>query len=155
MILIVLFGYRLENLELIRLANNQLAAVPPELLELPKLAWIALAGNPMCPPLPAPTAKVIRKEEVALGEEKLGEGASSTVWAGTYLGDPVAVKVFKEVSSDGRPEDEVALYASLAHPHLVAVRGVQGDGAAIVLERLPATTVDLAKPPTIHEVRFG
>jgi len=46
----------------------------------------------------------------------------------------------------------VALYASLEHAHLVAVRGVQTDGSAIVLERLPKSTVDLAKPPTIHEV---
>jgi hypothetical protein len=40
----------LASLELARLSDNRLAEVPLALLRLPRLAWLALAGNPCCPP---------------------------------------------------------------------------------------------------------
>ena len=36
----------LASLELVRLANNDLQALPDEVLRAPRLAWVALAGNP-------------------------------------------------------------------------------------------------------------
>jgi Leucine-rich repeat (LRR) protein len=49
-----------ENLELIRLSCNRLAALPPWLGRLPRLAWIAYAGNPAEPetePAAAPACR--------------------------------------------------------------------------------------------------
>ena len=39
---------KLVNLELLRVSANQLTECPEPLLNLPKLAWFAFAGNPFC-----------------------------------------------------------------------------------------------------------
>jgi len=152
----------MRSLELVRLSNNRLSSLPAELLALPKLAWLALSGNPLSPPPPPPVAPTAAEAEIVVDESaggKLGEGASGAVRAGTFRGAPVAIKGFKAVSSDGRAEDEVALYAALAHPSIVACVGVLREPRlALLLERLPPTTRDLAGPPTIVEViedRYG
>jgi Leucine-rich repeat (LRR) protein len=104
----------LAALELVRLSDNRLHEVPAGLLALPRLAWVALAGNRF-PPLPrdavaaalAAAPPGLQAKDLEMGE-KLGEGASGTVFAATDAhGGAVAVKVFKAASSDGRPEDEV------------------------------------------------
>jgi len=42
----------MSQLQLVRLANNRLQTLPRELLRLPKLAWLAVSGNPLCPAAP-------------------------------------------------------------------------------------------------------
>ncbi|MEA5450152.1 leucine-rich repeat-containing protein kinase family protein [Leptolyngbya sp. CCNP1308] len=120
-----------QNLELVRLAANQLEVLPPWLLTLPRLSWLAYAGNPFCrtaaigEPLPLPQ---IAWDDLTVGEV-LGEGASGVISRGTWRqGDqeiPVALKLFKgAITSDGLPEDEMrACIAAGAHPHLIGPLG--------------------------------
>eukprot|EP00956_Cyclotella_meneghiniana_P007671 scaffold10284_cov61-Cyclotella_meneghiniana.AAC.6 len=115
------------NLELIRLANNQInCELPREFLCLPKLAWISLAGNPISH-CPKTKEKEIPKLSVSYDETSvLGCGASGTVYSGTYNDKNVAVKIFKEKStgSDGTAEDEAAINALVDHPLAVSAIGV-------------------------------
>ena len=145
---------KLRALELARLSNNRLASVPTELLSLPRWSWLALAGNPLAPPSPTAVAPEATAAELHVDEGMtLGQGASGKVLGGTYQGRPVAIKGFTVASSDGRAEDELALYAAVAHPALVEVRAVlRSPSLAVIMEQLPKTMRDLAQPPTIVEV---
>lgn len=113
-----------ESLELVRLSDNRLTAIPPSLLTLPRLAWIALAGNHLAPrhrdqPLAVPAELDIPWTELELGP-RLGDGASGTVYEARWARSdreaplPVAVKVYKPASSDGRVVDEMAACLALA-----------------------------------------
>lgn len=120
-----------HNLELIRLAANQLTELPPWLFNLPRLSWLAYAGNPFC------TTSISTK--LALPEidwadlvlqETLGQGASGVISKGLWQTAPdqkqtVAVKIFKgEITSDGLPGDEMqACIAAGSHKNLVSVLG--------------------------------
>ena len=145
---------QLQSLELIRLANNRLTSLPTELLQLPKLAWLAISGNPLTPPPPAAVVPEVHGSTVALDESALlGRGASGVVHAAVFHNSAVAVKRFSHLSSDGRAEDEIQLYAAVRHPGLVNVQAVVKDPSlAVVMELLPPSMVDLAAPPTIVEV---
>lgn len=116
-----------EELELIRLANNNLEVeLPVEFVSLPKLAWISLAGNPIAH-CPQTKEKEILKSAVSFDESAvLGRGASGTVYSGMFGGKNVAVKIFKQQSmgSDGNPEDEAAINALVDHPLAVSALGV-------------------------------
>ena len=103
---------RCANLELLRISANKLSEFPQWLLSLPRLCWLAFAGNPCC--------QTVQLEnvlpEIPFGEltllETLGEGASGIIskakWKTNSLQKEVAVKVFKgEVTSDGYPQDEM------------------------------------------------
>ncbi|KAJ1452435.1 hypothetical protein M885DRAFT_526998 [Pelagophyceae sp. CCMP2097] len=152
----------LKNLELLRLANNQLDELDSQVLALPKLSWLALAGNPCVPP---PTIEsglpIISLQDVSfdVGSD-LGRGASGVVRGGVWKGLQVAVKTLAEKSSDGRALEELAVYRALAGDVPVAlIRAVAlvepsaGEPvAAVVMEKLPKSVRDLAKPPTIVEV---
>jgi Leucine-rich repeat (LRR) protein len=113
-----------KQLELLRISANNITKVPDWLLSMPKLAWLATAGNPF-PTVAVETAATSRHvdwAELTIGE-RLGEGASGyvhkAVWArrgGEGSGDAqpagtseeVAVKLFKgETTSDGLPEHEM------------------------------------------------
>jgi hypothetical protein len=123
-----------RSLELVRLSNNRLKALPPGFLQLPRLAWVALAGNPLCSKAAAARAPAvgsscrIDSSSVVLGP-RLGHGASGTVYRGCvslpHAGPTeCAIKVFNATSSDGRPEDEVAAATALPpHPHLIRTLG--------------------------------
>ena len=112
------------SLELVRLSNNLLESLPPGFLLLPRLAWVALAGNPLSPSPPAaPGVAQVPWDSIVLGS-RLGDGASGTVFEASLGTDTVAIKVFKASSSDGRPEDEVAIALALpSHPCLIKTRG--------------------------------
>ena len=166
---------RLQRLELLRLSANRFErigdALPDELLALPRLAWLAHAGNPYnAAPVQADralaTACRIHWDDLHL-QGLLGEGASGHIHAARWepaasvaaaTAQPpggVAVKLFKgAVTSDGLPQCEMA--ASLAaglHPALVGVLGVldahpQGL-QGLVLPRLAAHWAPLAAPPSM------
>lgn len=119
------------SLELVRLSDNLLESLPTGFLRLPRLAWLALAGNPLCPaPLAAPVAAEVPRASLTLGA-RLGDGASGTVYeAELGSGGRVAVKVFKASSSDGRPEDELTVALALPpHACLIETRGFFRDAA--------------------------
>lgn len=134
-----------NELELLRLASNDLHELPYWLFSLPKLAWLAYAGNPCCP---TPGAEVQPSQGIAWCalslEQKLGEGASGVVYQAAMAGAAVAVKVFKGYrTSDGLPADEIAACLRAGdHPNLVPMRGqLMGHP-----EGLPGLVMDLITP---------
>ena len=154
-----------QRLELLRLAANQFEraedALPEGLLALPRLAWLAHAGNPFSQAREhaAEQAPPIAWSQLAL-HGLLGEGASGFIHAATWQPDgrtaqPVAVKLFKgAMTSDGLPRSEMAAsIAAGAHPHLVAVEGrLSGHPDAaqgLVLRRIPPGFRTLAAPPSL------
>jgi Protein tyrosine and serine/threonine kinase/Leucine rich repeat/Leucine Rich repeats (2 copies) len=155
-----------ERLELLRIAANAFdaidAALPPWLLALPRLAWLAYAGNPFCDPwesMAAQAAEPVAWADLRLGAV-LGEGASGVIHAAQRAGgeappQEVAVKLFKgAITSDGLPRSEMAAcLAAGGHPNLVPVRGrISGhpqQREGLVLGRIPAQYRNLAGPPSL------
>ena len=147
---------RCRNLELLRVSANRLEALPEWLLNLPKLSWLAFAGNPCINHTESDhTLAEIHWDELQL-EHQLGEGASGIISKAFWQdnGD-VAIKEFKgEVTSDGYPADEMA--ASMAagkHDHLIEVLGIitghpdQKDGLLLTL--IADDFNNLAGPPCL------
>jgi hypothetical protein len=143
-----------SNLELIRLACNRIETLPSWLTRLPRLAWIAYAGNPAEPatePAPAPR---VPWADLEVGD-LLGEGASGRVHRAGWRGDAVALKLFKgAMTSDGLPEREMeACLAAGTHPALTGALGrLDGhpDGAqGLLLRLLPPHWRVLAGPPSL------
>jgi hypothetical protein len=154
------------NLELIRLAANCLTALPDWLFTLPRLSWLAYAGNPCCVAAPSVERSLpeISWMDLELGEV-LGQGASGLISKGIWQSnDPqtkqpqtkdVAIKVFKgEITSDGLPADEMrACIAAGAHNNLVSVLGKLTDHpeakAGLVLSFIPPHYKNLGAPPDL------
>ena len=122
----------LKELELIRLADNALTEIPAWLLTHDKLAWLALAANPVTDPWAVAARQSAAAEsavdsldalvplvswnslQVPPGAKPLGKGASGEVFASAKGGvenGRAAVKVYTSggKTSDGRPEDEMAV----------------------------------------------
>ena len=155
-----------QNLELIRLAANRLKMLPPQLLKLPRLTWLAYAGNPFCQTTDGQhvgnaSLTAIAPAAVQLGKI-LGQGASGVIYKGLWKPNaasediqPVAVKLFKgEITSDGLPLDEMqACIAAGAHPNLVKVVGklsqpIQGK-AGLVFSFITPEYGNLGGPPSL------
>ena len=164
-----------RNLELIRLSANQLPQLPESLLTLPRLSWLAYAGNPFCESKKA-TAELsetrsllaIDEDELQLGEV-LGQGASGVIYKALWTPkspdshaavsnqpQTVAVKLFKgSITSDGLPLDEMqACIAAGAHPNLVSVLGklsrpLEGK-AGLIFSFIPADYEILGNPPSLE-----
>ena len=152
-----------QNLELLRISANRLAELPGWLLELPRLTWLAHAGNPCCieqerAALAQSPIAAIAWQELQL-QQVLGAGASGVIHLAEQrradAARPVAVKLFKgEMTSDGLPESEMA--ACLAggdHPHLIPLLGrIEGHpqaGQGLVMELVGAEFRSLAGPPSL------
>jgi len=159
---------RCERLELLRLSANRFEtladALPEGLLALPRLAWLAYAGNPFnaeqeARALRATPIARIPWQELEMGE-LLGQGASGHIHGARWhpaggVGRAVAVKLFRgEVTSDGLPRSEMAAcIAADVHAHVVEVIGrVAGhpQGAqGLVLGLIPPRYRALAGPPSL------
>lgn len=154
-----------RGLELLRVSANRLTELPAWLPALPRLSWLAHAGNPFCDareqqalaqaPLP-----IIAWPELRL-HEQLGEGASGVIHratrqqGGEAAHTAVAVKVFKgQVTSDGWPHSEMAasMWAG-AHPNLIPLRGRLGAHPAqahgLVMALIAPAFRSLAAPPSL------
>lgn len=141
-------------LEMARLAANDFQDVPAVLKTLPKLAWLAMAGNP-CAAWNEPTGahEPASWESVRL-QAKLGEGASGIVHRASWQGQEVAVKAFKHaVTSDGLATSEIA--ASLragSHPHLIGALAEIADSLeerpGLIMPLMSADYQSLAGPPS-------
>lgn len=162
---------QMVNLELLRLAGNKLTFLPPTLWTLPKLTWLTISGNPLTAIPTATTRNSPQIDITSLAEPptvtNLGKGASGTVRTYLYEGKEVAVKILHGVTSDGRAEDELAIYSMVGGTgkdhNIVGCIGTLLDGSGgggghgekekgVVMERLPPGLRDLASPPTIVEV---
>ncbi|MEO0885540.1 MAG: protein kinase [Cyanobacteria bacterium J06648_10] len=156
------------NLELIRLAANQLKQLPDWLYRLPRLSWLAYAGNPFC--------EAISRERVGKREvrslptieaptltrgEILGEGASGIIYKGTWMPhnltappQAVAIKLFKgDITSDGSPLDEMqACMAAGDHPNLVQVLGklTSVTETGLVFSFITSDYDNLGGPPSLE-----
>ena len=156
-----------HNLELVRLSANALAALPSWLFKLPKLTWLAFAGNPFSHTLVDPHADVASVPNVTLADielgDKLGEGASGIIYQGRWLNsamvaatgsEHIAVKLFKgEVTSDGYPADELDCCLTTGeHPNLIKVLAhiSQQDQLGLVMSLIPQGFYNLGLPPSLE-----
>lgn len=149
-------------LELLRISANQFETLPDFLFDLPKLTWLAYAGNPFCNTIEQ--ALISRHHiqhidwQTLTLQQVLGEGASGVTYQALMqdknVQESVAVKLFKSgLTSDGLPRCEMhANMLAGEHPHLVGVKGVihnhpQGV-SGLVMPLLDAHLKVLAKPPS-------
>ncbi len=149
---------KLRNLELLRIAGNQLTSISDELWTLPNLTWLTISGNPFMDELKV-VSKVpwIKENELKSTGHFLGEGASGKVTSYEWKDESVAVKLIHGVTSDGRAEDELKVYGAVGrdgmeHRVVGSVALLQGDKKGAVMQKLPDNLDDLALPPTIVEV---
>ena len=149
---------RCTRLQKLMLAGNRLTALPDWLFALPRLSWLAYAGNPFCENLPSVAVDRIDWAQLALGE-KLGEGASGVIhraeWQAGETTQPVAVKLFKgALTSDGLPQSEMhACLAAGEHPNLIPVLGRvaqhPGNVDGLVMALIGHGFKNLAGPPSL------
>ncbi len=147
-----------KQLELFRISANQLKDLPTWLFTLPKLAWLAFAGNPC---LNHQETQPIEIAQVGWDQleikQVLGEGASGTIFQAAWKDNiDIAVKVFKaHVTSDGYPADE-QLASTIAgeHPHLIKVLGQFNSHPThkkgLLLSYIPKTYQNLGNPPSLE-----
>ena len=147
-----------KNLELIRLSANRLRAIPKWLFRLPRLSWLACAGNPITSAAVPGSDELadIAWEEVSLYEE-LGEGASGIISKGRIKDeDAAAIKIFKgDVTSDGYPSDEMsASIAAGKHCNLNTPHGKIADHPdekqALVFPLIPSIYCNLGNHPSFE-----
>lgn len=148
-----------RNLELLRIAANRLTQLPDWLFSLPRLSWLAYAGNPFCENLPSVAVDRVDWAKLTLGE-KLGEGASGVIhradWQAGEATQPVAVKLFKgALTSDGLPQSEMhACLAAGEHPNLIPVLGQVADHPGhvdgLVMALIGHGFKNLAGPPSLE-----
>lgn len=151
------------GLELLRISANRLSALPEWLLALPRLSWLAFAGNPFSDgavvedALESPVVRIPWNDLHV--QHRLGEGASGVIhqagWANVDGTSPVALKLFKgEVTSDGLPHNEMhACIRAGSHPNLIPVLGKveahPADAHALVMSLIDTSFRNLAGPPSL------
>ena len=146
-------------LELIRLAANHFTELPSWLLSLPKLSWLAFAGNP-CSTFhrtPLPKMLDISWHDLIL-KNKLGEGASGEIFNGLWCKNEeyyaVAIKLFKNsMTSDGLPQCEMeTCLAAGSNEYLITVFGRLIDHPqkieGLVMPLIDPSYMPLAGPPS-------
>lgn len=151
----------MHDLELVRLANNRLSAIPSGLLNLPALKWLALAANPgICPAADPtqfpPTQRVSLEDFHVQWDTPLGTGASGAAYAATHLtsGAKAVAKRFRGTEgSDGRILDELSV--SLAAADVKGLLTVHGWAIGsndtlpvLLLERVNGDVHALANGPS-------
>lgn len=150
-----------QNLELIRLAANQLTELPTWLLTLPRLAWLAYAGNPFCAAWSEPSTDSLPMIDWAslVKGDVLGQGASGVITKGVWQTadgmQEVAIKFFKgDITSDGYPADEMrACLAAGGHDHLISPIGQvvnHPKQQGLVFPLIPMSYRVLGGPPSLE-----
>ena len=150
---------RCHMLELLRISANQLTQLPEWLLQMPSLAWLAFAGNPLCPAQTPVPARLVPWGQLTI-QQQLGEGASGIIEQALWQrpdqpAEAVAVKRYKgSVTSDGSPLNEMAAcIAAGKHPNLIDVEGQITEHpqaqAALVMQLIGPHFINLAGPPSL------
>lgn len=147
------------NLELLRVSANQIIEVPNWLINLPKLSWLAIDGNPCSfkRDLSKTNIDLIDFNELAI-QEKIGEGASGIIYKGKIKSsnEPVAIKIFKgDVTSDGFPIDELENCLLVGHhDNIVPLKGRfinHPEGKeGVVMDFIPNEFQTLGLPPSFE-----
>ncbi|WP_082653608.1 leucine-rich repeat-containing protein kinase family protein [Pseudoalteromonas sp. H71] len=143
------------NLELVRLSANNLTKLDDWLIELPKLTWLAFAGNDFnkaqC--LTKSTLKNTPLESFQL-KKVIGQGASGVIHLAKAEQTSVAVKLFKgAITSDGYPLDEVNCCLQAGnHIHLINVLSYieQSEQLGLVMELIDTNYTNLGLPPSLQ-----
>lgn len=145
-----------QNLELLRISANELQTLPSWLFSLPKLAWLAYAGNAFNRSDTTRPEQLtdIHYQDLTIGE-RLGEGASGIIHQAHLrtTDEQVAIKLFKGgVTSDGYPADEMrACIIAGKHKNLITTHGVlqkhPHDQQGLILPLLPDNVDLLGNPP--------
>ncbi|HOY70542.1 MAG TPA: leucine-rich repeat-containing protein kinase family protein [Methylotenera sp.] len=151
------------QLELLRISANHLTGLPNWLFTMPKLAWLAFAGNPFCHQIETERANfseahTINWQDLHI-QQPLGQGASGVIYRANLTQErsekAVAVKLFKgAVTSDGLPINEMAacLHAG-SHTHLSQIIGVIANHPngtqGLVMSLIDASFSVLAAPPSL------
>jgi hypothetical protein len=155
-----------RKLGLLRLSANRFETFPTWLFEMPELAYLSFAGNPLAREVDMDTSRsCLDLEEVAWDDlsitSVLGEGASGViskaVWKRSSDRDQdVAVKIYKgAVTSDGTPLDEMeACIRAGKHNCLIDPIGkIQGHPEpkkhGLVMELIPPSHATLGLPPSL------
>lgn len=147
------------HLELLRISANQLKQCPEHILDLPKLAWLAFAGNPFSTAdSDGPSVPFVASSSYTL-HRVLGQGASGVISRATWnapqqdFPHEVAVKVFKgQVTSDGYPRDELRACLKVGdHPNLVKslAQVNEADCLALIMSLIPPNYKNLGLPPSL------
>lgn len=143
-----------QALELVRLSANNLTTVDDWLFELPKLSWLAFAGNDFnkAQSLHNVALAQVQLSEFSL-EEQIGEGASGVIHLANWQGQEVALKLFKgAITSDGYPLDEVncCLQAGI-HENLIKVLAYinNPEQLGLVMELISKNYQNLGLPPSL------
>ncbi|TAQ88107.1 hypothetical protein B7494_g3565 [Chlorociboria aeruginascens] len=146
-----------QQLGLLRISANRFRHLPEWIFGLPKLSFLAFAGNPCAPSFDDnPALDNIPWAELSI-DRVLGEGASGIIsqggWKSPFGYQNVAIKLFKgEVTSDGSPIDEMnACITAGQHPNLIDPIGkIHGhpEKRGLVLQLVPQRYINLGLPPT-------
>jgi hypothetical protein len=152
-----------KNLELLRISANSFKELPEWLIALPRLSWLAFAGNPCSDE--SEVAAMARQPITHIDwsnldlEHPLGEGASGVIYRAKLteadIETAVAVKMFKgSVTSDGLPRSEkIACIAAGPHPGLIPVNGkINGhpeNSMGLVMSLIDPGFISLAGPPSL------
>jgi len=165
-----------SSLEMLRVACNKLETLPAAIGRHPKLAWLAIGGNPYaqrqlearCARAQDSAASEAASEaegaplllassespELAIGEEVLGRGSGATVVIGSLRGLPVAVKLWTAAhfsDGDARGEWEMGRLTG-ACTHVVRTLAVfQAPQLGMVLELLDGASA-AGGPPSFDSV---
>ncbi|QLL11307.1 leucine-rich repeat-containing protein kinase family protein [Pseudomonas chlororaphis] len=151
-----------HQLELIRIAANRLSALPAFLLGLPRLTWLAYAGNPLESEADAAALESVAQipwAELDL-QQRLGEGASGVIHQARWqrpgqASVEVAVKLYKgSMTSDGSPLHEMnACISAGRHPNLIRVEGRISDHPqgqnGLVMQLIEPSYRNLAALPSL------
>lgn len=151
-----------HQLELIRIAANRLSELPAFLLGLPRLTWLAYAGNPLESEADAAALESVAQipwAELEL-QQRLGEGASGVIHQARWqrpgqAPSEVAVKLYKgNMTSDGSPLHEMnACISAGRHPNLIRVEGRISDHPqgqnGLVMQLIEPSYRNLAALPSL------
>lgn len=146
-----------RNIELLRISANKFEQIPDWLLSLPRLAWLAFAGNPCS--VKSGNVDRLQPDQISWNaieiKEQLGEGASGLIYKAVRkdVVTEVAIKVFKgAVTSDGLPADEMqACIQAGFHENMMSVKAVIADHPqqkeGLVMDLVPPDYSNLGLPP--------
>lgn len=154
----------MQDLELLRLANNELSHIPMDMLKSRALKWLAMSGNEV-------TGGKVTRETLPINfdlgniktrfnvdwEHALGSGSSGTAYAAVdnVSGAKVVIKRFRDMEgSDGRTLDEIRVACGTQGiTGLIQTLGFgvdEGGKLVLVLERMMSDPQALAQVPSFE-----